>query len=274
MYKSILTLLALLTTLATANVEKAIFIAPPSTTIPSSGPDIDDLGVERLSPEDPIVRTQLNASFPTALAPEGTESWFFLENLKPGQRYEVRVCWLATVCPLLPIFIQSIPNLILTSTLKQPTTFTLTTYPLSTTIEDITLLSSLSIFSSARLASIKTQLNTNTLTRRTTQHNLKKGSPDPAPTTDSVLFLRVRAAADYYSADKTLMQDVPPVKVELIIDPFLWNVFPRSLVPTAGWIAVVGLVALVVARWIAGEFGRVVVDARRARVVGMDKKER
>lgn len=70
------------------------------------------------------------------------------------------------------------------------------------------------------------------------------------------------------------MQDVPPVKVELIIDPFLWNVFPRSLVPTAGWIAVVGLVALVVARWIAGEFGRVVVDARRARVVGMDKKER
>lgn len=70
------------------------------------------------------------------------------------------------------------------------------------------------------------------------------------------------------------MQDVPPVAVDLILDPFLWNVFPRSLVPTAGWIGVVSLVALVVAWWIAGELGRVIVDARRARVVGVDKKER
>lgn len=82
---------------ALANVEKTIFLAPPLATIPSEAPDVDDLGLERLSPENPVVRTQLNASFPTTEAPKGTDSWFFLENLTPGQRYEVRVCWLATV---------------------------------------------------------------------------------------------------------------------------------------------------------------------------------
>lgn len=141
-------------------------------------------------------------------------------------------------------------------------------------MEDISLLSSLSIFSTARLASLDTSTNTSPLNRRTTQHNLKTGSPGPAPTTDSVLFLRVRAAADYYTADKSLMQAVPPVAADVILDPFLWNVFPRSLVPTAGWIGVVSLVALGVGWWIAGELGRVLVDARRAREVGVDKKER
>jgi hypothetical protein len=90
-------LLSLFTVLAQANTEKTIFLAPPATTIPSEQPDFDDLGLERLSPQAPIVRTRLNASFPTSDAPEGVESWFFLENLNPGQRYEVRVCWLATV---------------------------------------------------------------------------------------------------------------------------------------------------------------------------------
>jgi hypothetical protein len=98
MYHFIWALLALYATLAQANVEKTIFLAPTTATVPSGEPDIDDLGLERLSPESPVVRTHLNASFPSNDAPEGTDSWFFLENLIPGQRYEVRVCWLATVC--------------------------------------------------------------------------------------------------------------------------------------------------------------------------------
>lgn len=80
-----------------ANVEKTIFLAPAVATIPSEEPSLDDLGLERLSPQSPVVRTKLNASFPTTALPYGTDSWFFLENLNPGQRYEVRVCWLATV---------------------------------------------------------------------------------------------------------------------------------------------------------------------------------
>jgi hypothetical protein len=86
-----------LTNIVHANVEKTIFLAPPAATLPSEEPDLDDLGLERLSPENHVVRTRLNASFPCTEAPEGMDSWFFLENLKPGQRYEARVCWLATV---------------------------------------------------------------------------------------------------------------------------------------------------------------------------------
>lgn len=96
---------------------------------------------------------------------------------------------------------------------------------------------------------------------------MSAGSHDPAPVVDSVLFLRVRAAADYFSLDEGLMRDVPPVAVDVILDPFLWNVFPRSLVPTAGWIVVVGVVAVVVARWVAAEIGRVIDDGRREREV-------
>lgn len=92
-------LLPLISTLVQANVEKTIFRAPPASTIPSVEPELDDLGLERLSPRRSLLRTGLNASFPTDAAPEGTDSWFFVENLKPGQRYEIRVCWLATVCP-------------------------------------------------------------------------------------------------------------------------------------------------------------------------------
>lgn len=68
----------------------------------------------------------------------------------------------------------------------------------------------------------------------------------------SVLFLRVLAAADYYTTNTTLMENVPPVAVDLILDPFLANVFPRSLVPTAAWIVVVTVVSVVVARFISG----------------------
>ncbi|KAJ5141180.1 hypothetical protein N7476_009075 [Penicillium atrosanguineum] len=244
MYNFIWALLALYTTLVQANVEKTIFIAPTAATVPSGEPDLDDLGLERLSPENPIVRTRINASFPSENAPEGIESWFFLENLNPHQRYEVRVCWLAT----------------------QPTTFTLTTHEVGTLIEDASLVSSLSIFSTARLASPVAWMQ-NPIPRAN-----KKGTQDPAPTMDSVLFLRVRAAADYFSPDEALMRDVPPVAVDLILDPFLWNVFPRSLVPTAGWIGVVAVVAIVVARWVAKELGRVVNDAKAERALQEAKK--
>ena len=79
------------------NVEKTIFLGPPMASIPPDTPHLDPLGLEHLSPQDAVVRTYVNASFPSVDAPKGTDSWFFLENLMPGQRYEVRVCWLATV---------------------------------------------------------------------------------------------------------------------------------------------------------------------------------
>ena len=108
MYFSRFTLLLATLPLCTqANVEKTIFRAPNPTTIPSTDPVLDDLGLERLSPLDPVLRNALNASFPSETAPLGTESWFFLENLNPGQRYEVRICYLATVLPLPPSLLPS-----------------------------------------------------------------------------------------------------------------------------------------------------------------------
>lgn len=65
----------------------------------------------------------------------------------------------------------------------------------------------------------------------------------------SVLLLRVIAAADYFTDNADLMENPPPVLVDLILDPFLFNVLPRSLLPTGGYILVVAAISFVVARF-------------------------
>lgn len=67
----------------------------------------------------------------------------------------------------------------------------------------------------------------------------------------SLLFLRIVAAADYFTDDTRLMSDPPPVLVDLILDPFLFNILPQSLLRTVGFVAVVVVVSLLAARWIA-----------------------
>ncbi|KAL4944037.1 hypothetical protein BDV06DRAFT_188399 [Aspergillus oleicola] len=224
----------LLTLTAYANVEKTIFLAPPASSLPGTDIVPDDLlvGLQRLTPSNGMLRTKLNASFPNSEDAEdrGTDSWFFLEGLNPGQRYEVRVCWLAT----------------------QPTVFDLQTYTLPIILEDPALLSTISLYSS-RLA-IPPE---GSAAGASTKSN-PKDIDHPGPTFDSVLFLRISAAADYFSLDQNLMENVPPVLADVILDPFLMNVFPRSLVPTAGWIVVVAVSAVLIARWIAREFAGVV----------------
>ncbi|KAL4890538.1 hypothetical protein BDV59DRAFT_204250 [Aspergillus ambiguus] len=230
-------LLLLLSALVPANVEKTIFLAPPSVILPSIDPALDDLGLQRLSPNNPVLRTKLNVSFPTGSHP-GTDSWYFLENLSPGQRYEVRICWLAT----------------------QPTAFTLSTFTLRDAIDDPSLLSAISVYASTRLDTKSYPIPR------------KPYAPvDPAPSPDSALFLRVRAAADFFSLNSTLMESPPPVVADIILDPFLANVFPRSLVPTAAYGAVVACLALVVARFVWGQFQRA-VDAT-ATQAGPAKKD-
>lgn len=46
------------------------------------------------------------------------------------------------------------------------------------------------------------------------------------------------------------MRDVPPVDVDIILDPFIFNVLPRSLLPTVGVIVVVAVVSFFVARYV------------------------
>jgi hypothetical protein len=61
------------------------------------------------------------------------------------------------------------------------------------------------------------------------------------------------------------MKSVPRVPVDLVLDPYVMNVFPRSLVPTAGWIVVVAGVAWAV--------GGVVVRLIRGLVREVERSE-
>ena len=94
----IIPLLALLTCVL-ANVEKTIFLGPEAISIPTAHPNLDDLSLVPLSPLHPSYITRLNASFPSSDAPKtkGSEHWFLLDGLFSGARYEVRICWFATV---------------------------------------------------------------------------------------------------------------------------------------------------------------------------------
>lgn len=75
----------------------------------------------------------------------------------------------------------------------------------------------------------------------------------------SVLLLQIKASADYFTDDAALMRDPPPVLVDLILDPYLYNLIPRSLVPTIGFLVLVGLVAWFVARSVASKLQLIAV---------------
>ncbi|KAF3075596.1 hypothetical protein CFAM422_002297 [Trichoderma lentiforme] len=201
-----------------ANTEKVIFTAPPPASLSSLDAAIQqDLPV--LGPSTSwSIRTNLSRVFPLNQHDDnqqGYPSWLLLDNLTPGQRYELRVCWSAL----------------------EPTAFTLDTYPLTTVLSTPALLQSL------------TQHAKSAHEHQHQPHqSSQKGS---SPNDNSVLLLRVLAAADYFSHHPSLMKDPPPVLVDLILDPYLYNVLPQSLVPTMCYLVVVGVVSWFVAKWVA-----------------------
>jgi hypothetical protein len=85
-----------------ANTEKTIFVAPGSITLPNVKPGLDDLCLDTLSPDSSVLQKQLTVAFPTKQFEQGTQSWYLLDRLTAGQRYELRVCWVATVCFFVP----------------------------------------------------------------------------------------------------------------------------------------------------------------------------
>lgn len=70
----------------------------------------------------------------------------------------------------------------------------------------------------------------------------------------SALFLQIQAAADYYTTNQTLMNNVPPVFVDIILDPYIGNVLPRSLVPTVAYITLLAIgswyLSKYISRWV------------------------
>ncbi|KAJ4362614.1 hypothetical protein N0V95_001419 [Ascochyta clinopodiicola] len=111
---------------------------------------------------------------------------------------------------------------------ESPTDFWLDTYPLTQVFDTPELISSLANYSE-ELAEphFKSSLDT--------QRTLEGAQ--------SVLFLRVQATASYYSTNRSLMERPPLVDVDIILDPFLLNVLPRSLVPIAIYITAVAVAA-------------------------------
>ncbi|KMU82893.1 hypothetical protein CIHG_00676 [Coccidioides immitis H538.4] len=203
---AVLFVLSLLVQLVLANVEKTIFIAPQpdSAELPSLLYNEEFSGLDALSPSIPSIRRHLNASFPSETAPMGVKSWVRLLNLNPGQRYEVRICWLAT----------------------QPTSFHLRTFAVSDVLDFPSLSSSLIDYSAVKL----------------TEHSPPSRLSSASPSTSSLLLV-IDAAADYFTLNETLMDHVPPVVVDIILDPYLMNIFPKSLVPTALYVALATVVA-------------------------------
>lgn len=100
----LLSFLLTISTLVSANVEKAIFLGPTTVNVPLQGPSLQALNLHTLSSEtNSSVRLELARKFPstpdtpTAEAVTGEQSWFLLDDLVEGQRYEVRICWSALV---------------------------------------------------------------------------------------------------------------------------------------------------------------------------------
>ncbi|KAF7556492.1 hypothetical protein G7046_g6287 [Stylonectria norvegica] len=208
---------------ASANTEKVIFLGPAPVNIPLASPSLADLHLDVFSPDALTLRRNLSRTFPEEAGEvaAGTTSWFLLDDLRPGQRYELRVCWAAT----------------------QPTAFTLDVHDLDSVWATPELVQSLSSYAYAQQQDVSDQ------TREPRVH--KPSSEEKGEREASVMLLQVRAAAGYFTDDVALMKDPPPVLVDLILDPYLYNVLPVSLLPTIGYLVLVGVVTWFVARSIA-----------------------
>ncbi|OAL55570.1 hypothetical protein IQ07DRAFT_171748 [Pyrenochaeta sp. DS3sAY3a] len=189
-----------------ANVEKTIFLGPHPVPLPlpNARPSLDSLALHTLSPSKLILPVQLPLQFPSASQPRGLDSWYLVQGLQEGKRYEVRVCWPAT----------------------QPTDFWLDTFPITHVLDTPDLISSLARYSD-QAQFLKDQLEPH-----------KEHTYD---TPDSLLFLRIQAAGSYYSTNRTLMDFPPPVHADIILDPFILNIFPQSLAAFAIYVSAVAV---------------------------------
>ena len=86
-----------LSSIALANVEKVIFLGPESLPLEAHRSSINNLNLEILTPQSSTLRTKLLPQFPSKDATDGSQAWLFVHGLTAGTRYEIRICWAATV---------------------------------------------------------------------------------------------------------------------------------------------------------------------------------
>lgn len=76
----------------------------------------------------------------------------------------------------------------------------------------------------------------------------------------STLFLQIYAAADYYTMNQTLMENVPHVLVDIILDPYIFNILPRSLVPTIAYVILLAVGSWYVSRYVIDWICKIAAD--------------
>ncbi|KAK5172548.1 uncharacterized protein LTR77_002668 [Saxophila tyrrhenica] len=162
-------------------------------------------GLDVLAPATPSLRTALSVAFPTATASKEPQG---VESWFLLSDLNPGQRYEVRVC----------------WAAVQPTTFWIDTFEPSAILDDEQLFQKLSDYSQSRT------------------DKAAKTANDQRP---SVLFLRITAAADFFTTNATLMQHPPPVDVDIILDPFIGNIFPKSLVPT-----VIYIIALAIGSWL------------------------
>nr|POF11424.1 hypothetical protein CFP56_44262 [Quercus suber] len=207
-------LFALLAVVA-ANTEKLIFTAPPAITRTGSDPGVHSLGLHNLTPAAPSLRTTLPVRFLGEETLHGAESWYLLDNLVEGQRYEIRICWAAI-----------------------PTSFELDIYNLTHVFDSPELVQSLAGFSQNRIEGLS----------KSAQSVFRSGDNKQ----QTVLFLRIRSSADFFTSNTNLMLNPPPVHADLILDPYLGSILPRSLIATLSYIIFLIFASIVVSKSVWG----------------------
>jgi hypothetical protein len=234
---------------ARANCEHAHFHGPSAAAAAKTLPDgnILDRGLDVLTPASRSFKVHLESRFPsTGPGSSGLATWFLLDDLVPGQRYETRACYTAT----------------------QPTDVRLDTFGLHAVHDSPELLASLveSITRHEETSShpevvrhVKAALGTNV----STPHNVS------ATTSTSALLLRIVATADYFTDVQCLMENVPPTYTEIILDPWVHGMIPATVVPIAAYVLAVIAVAYPLARAITRGIESL-VDVTQSR----DKKDK
>jgi hypothetical protein len=237
-----LLLLGLAGALVTGNVEKVIFLGPPSINIPLQQPALPSLNLDTLTPEKSTIRTTLSRSFHTEESP-GQTTWLVLDGLTEGQRYELRACWSAmvSITSMLKSLVKECALCL--HSVEEPTAFDINTFDVEYVFATPELIQSLSEFAYSRIEAGADH-------KEPRLSSVDVTMDEDAEKTSSILFVRIITAADYYSDYVELMENPPPVLVDLILDPFLFNILPRSLLPTGGYIVCVAVVTWIVARYI------------------------
>lgn len=167
---------------SSANTEKTIFLGPEPINVPDLKPSFENLDLITLNPQQSTVRLPLQRAFPNSSHPKGLSSWYLLSNLEKDRRYEVRICWAAT----------------------EPTEFWLQEHTVDHVFDTSALISDLATFSEA---------NNHDPRHFSASAQALKGVKVEGH--QSLLFLHIHSAADYFTTNETLMTDPPPVLVDI-----------------------------------------------------------